>query len=104
MRGGFGNMVKQAQMMQQRIQKLQSEMADKTVEASSGGGMVKVIANGKQEIISIKINKEAVNPNDVEILEDLVLEAINSALKNSTEMVNEAMNKITGGLNIPGLM
>lgn len=101
--GGFGNMVKQAQQMQQRIQRLQAEMAEKTAEGSSGGGMVTVVANGKQELLSIKINKEVVNPSDVEMLEDLVLEASNQALKNSAEMVAAEMNKITGGINIPGL-
>ena len=101
--GGFGGLVKQAQQMQARMQKLQAEMADKTVDGTSGGGMVTVVANGKQELASIKINKEVVNPDDVEMLQDLVLEATNQALKKSAEMVSEAMSKVTGGLNIPGL-
>lgn len=101
--GGFGNLMKQAQQMQQRIQKLQTEMADKTVDGSAGGGMVTVVANGKQEIVSITINKEAVNPDDVEMLQDMVLEASNQALKKAAEMVSEAMGKVTGGLNIPGM-
>jgi len=101
--GGFGNLVKQAQQMQQRIQKLQTEMADKTVEASVGGGAITVIANGKQEIVSITINKDVVNPDDVEMLQDLVLEGTNQALKKAAEMVSEAMGKVTGGMNIPGL-
>lgn len=101
--GGFGNLVKQAQQMQMKIQKIQSEMADKTAEGTAGGGMVKVVANGKQELVSIEINKEVVNPDDVEMLQDLVLEATNSALKNVSTMMSEAMNKVTGGLNIPGL-
>lgn len=102
-KGGFGNLVKQAQQMQLRIQKLQAEMAEKTVEASAGGGVVTAVANGKQELLSIKINKEVVNPDDVEMLQDLVLEASNQALKKSSEMVSEAMSKVTGGLNIPGM-
>ena len=69
--GGFGNMVKQAQQMQVRIQKVQTEMAEKTIEATAGGGMVTAVANGKHELISVKINKEVVNPNDVEMLEDI---------------------------------
>ena len=101
--GGFGNLVKQAQQMQLRIQKLQAEMADKTAEGTAGGGMITVVANGKQEIVSVKINKEVVNPNDVEMLQDLVHEATNQALKKASEMVSEAMKSVTGGLNIPGI-
>lgn len=101
--GGFGNLMKQAQQMQQRIQKLQAEMADKTTDGSSGGGMVTVVVNGKQELLSIKINKEVVNPDDVEMLQDMVLEATNQALKKSSEMVSEAMSKVTGGLSVPGM-
>ncbi|MGE4232559.1 MAG: YbaB/EbfC family nucleoid-associated protein [Bacteriovoracia bacterium] len=101
--GGFGNLVKQAHQMQQRIQKLQAEMADKTMDGSAGGGMVTVTANGKQEITAIKIQKDVVNPDDIEMLQDLILEATNSALKNVSTMVNDAMSKVTGGMNIPGL-
>ena len=101
--GGFGNLVKQAQQMQQRIQKIQAEMAEKTAEGSAGGGVVTVVANGKQEIVSIKINSEIVSAGDVEMLQDMVLEATNQALKKASEMVSEAMNKVTGGLNIPGM-
>ncbi len=79
--GGFGNLVKQAQQMQLRIQKVQAEMAEKTAEGTAGGGMVTVVANGKNEILSIKINKEVVNPDDVELLQDMVLEATSQALK-----------------------
>jgi DNA-binding YbaB/EbfC family protein len=100
---GMGNMVKQAQKLQARIAKMQEELADKTVETTSGGGMVKVSANGRQQIISIKIEQEVVDPEDVEMLEDLVLAAINDALVKSQEMVSSEMGKITGGLNIPGL-
>lgn len=101
--GGFGNMIKQAAAMQQRLQKVQAEMAEKSAEGTAGGGMVTVVANGKQEILSIKINKEAVNPDDVEILQDMVLEATNAALKNISKQVSDAVSQVTGGMNIPGL-
>ncbi len=81
----------------------QEELALKTVEASAGGGMVKVVANGGQKIESIILEKEVVDPEDVEMLQDLVLAAVNDALKKSQEMVSAEMNKLTGGLNIPGL-
>jgi len=100
---GMGNMMKQAQKLQARIAKMQEELADKTIETTSGGGMVKVSANGKQQIISIQIEKEVVDPEDVEMLEDLVMAAVNDALAKSQEMVTSEMGKITGGLNIPGL-
>jgi nucleoid-associated protein EbfC len=101
--GGFGNMVKQAQQMQLKMQKIQEEMALKTIEGSAGGGAVIVVCNGKQELQSIKINKEVVNPDDVEMLQDLVLEATNQALKKAADMMSEAMSKVTGGMSIPGL-
>ena len=101
---GMGNMMKQAQKLQNKMAKLQEELADKTVEASSGGGMVKVVANGKQQVISIDIEKEVVDPEDVEMLQDLVLAAVNDALAKSQEMVSSQMSKLTGGMNIPGLM
>jgi nucleoid-associated protein EbfC len=101
---GMGDMMKQAQKLQAKMVKLQEELAEKTVETSSGGGMVKVIANGKQQIISIKIEKEVVDPEDVEMLQDLVLAAVNDALAKSQEMVSGEMSKLTGGLKIPGLM
>lgn len=101
--GGMGGLMKQAQKMQDRILKVQEEMAEKTIEASAGGGMVTVIANGRQEIVSIKVEKEVVAPEDVEMLEDLILAAVNDALKKSQQMMAEEMQKITGGLNIPGL-
>jgi len=97
-------MMKQAQKLQSKMLKLQEEMAEKTVETSSGGGMVKVIANGKQQILSIQLEKEVVDPEDVEMLQDLVLAAVNDALSKSQEMVSSEMSKLTGGLNIPGLM
>jgi DNA-binding YbaB/EbfC family protein len=82
---------------------MQEEMAQKTVEASSGGGMVSVVVNGKQEVVSIKIEREVVNPEDIDMLQDLVLAAVNEGLRKSQEMVGEEMRKLTGGLSIPGL-
>ena len=100
---GMGNMMKQAQQLQSKMMKLQEELAEKTVDASSGGGMVKVTANGRQQILSIRIEKEVVDPDDVEMLQDLVLAAVNDALAKAQEMVSSEMGKLTGGLNIPGL-
>lgn len=102
--GNMGNMMKQAQKLQSKMLKLQEELSEKTVEASSGGGMIKVVANGKQQIISIQIEKEVVDPEDVDMLQDLVLAAVNDALTRSQEMVSGEMSKLTGGLSIPGLM
>ncbi|MBW2336164.1 MAG: YbaB/EbfC family nucleoid-associated protein [Deltaproteobacteria bacterium] len=101
---GMGNMMKQAQQLQSKMMKLQEELAEKTVESSSGGGMVKVTANGRQQILSIQLEKEVVDPDDVEMLQDLVLAAVNDALAKAQEMVSSEMSKLTGGLNIPGLM
>jgi len=84
--------------------KLQEELSEKTVETSAGGGMVTVIATGKQEIASIKIDPEVINQEDIEMLEDLVLAAVNDALFQAKQMVSEEMTKLTGGVNIPGLM
>ncbi|RLC08150.1 MAG: YbaB/EbfC family nucleoid-associated protein [Deltaproteobacteria bacterium] len=100
---GMGNMMKQAQKLQEKMLKLQEELGEKTVEASSGGGMVRVMANGKQQIISINIEKEVVDPDDIEMLQDLILAAANDALTKSQEMVSGEMGKLTGGLSIPGL-
>ncbi len=101
---GMGNMMKQAQKLQAKMMKMQEELGERTVEAASGGGMVKVVANGKQQVVSITIEKEVVNPEDVDMLQDLILAAINDALTKSQEMVSSEMGKLTGGLNIPGLM
>lgn len=96
-------MMKQAQQMQAKMASLQNELAEREVEASAGGGAVKVKVNGKQELLSISISAEAVDPNDVETLETLVLTAVNQAMKESQEMVTSAMSKITGGMNLPGM-
>ncbi|MDI6687218.1 MAG: YbaB/EbfC family nucleoid-associated protein [Desulfobacterales bacterium] len=101
---GMGNMMKQAQKLQSRMASLQEEMAEKIVEATAGGGMIKVTANGRQQILSIQIEKEVVDPDDVEMLQDLILAAVNDALAKSNEMVSAEMSKLTGGLKIPGLI
>lgn len=100
---GFGNIMKQAKMMQERLGKIQEELANKTVEASAGGGMITVVVNGKQELISIKIDPEVVDPNDVEMLQDLMVAAVSEGIKRSQEMMAEEMSKVTGGIKIPGL-
>lgn len=103
MKGGMGNLMKQAQQMQQKMLKMQEEMAQRTIEASVGGGMVTVTANGKAEVLRIKIEPQVVDPDDVEMLEDLVLAGVNEALRKAQEMVADEMSKLTGGMKIPGL-
>jgi len=100
----MGNLLKKAQQLQEKMAKLQDELSEKTIETSAGGGMVTVIATGKQEIASIKIDPEVVNQEDIAMLEDLVLAAVNDALSQAKQMVSEEMTKLTGGVNIPGLM
>jgi DNA-binding YbaB/EbfC family protein len=100
---GFGNLLKQAQEMHTKIAELQEEMAGKTVEASSGGGMVSIVMNGKQEVLSIRIDPEVVNREEIDMLQDLIAAAMNEAIRKSHEMMTEEMKKITGGLSIPGL-
>src|SRR5512146_1630445 len=97
------DMLKQAQGMQARLAKLQEELAERTVEASSGGGMVTVVANGRQEILSVRIEKEVVAPGEVDLLQDLVRSAVNEALSRSREMMAAELAMITGGINLPGL-
>lgn len=99
----MNNLMKQAQQMQAKLAMLQNELNDREVEASAGGGMVKVKVNGKQHLLSITINKECVDPNDVATLEELVFTAVNQAMKESQDMVQQAMSKITGGMSIPGM-
>jgi hypothetical protein len=101
--GNMGNLMKQAQEMQERLAKLHAEVATKTVEASSGGGIVTVVASGGMELVSVKIDQEFLKSNDVEMLQDLVMAATNEALRKAREMVAEEMKGATGGLQIPGL-
>jgi len=100
---GLGNIMKQAQLMQQKMTRLQEELGERQVEATAGGGMVQAVVNGKQQLLSLKIEKSVVDPEDVEMLQDLVLAAVNEAIKKSQEMMQAEMGKITGGMNIPGL-
>ncbi len=100
---GLGNIMKQAQQMQQKMTRLQDELASREVEASAGGGMVTAIVNGRQQLLTLKIEKSVVDPEDVEMLQDLVVAAVNEAIKKSQDMMQAEMGKITGGMNIPGL-
>lgn len=102
-RGGIGNIMKQAQQMQRRMAEMQEELENKRVEASAGGGMVTAVVNGKQQLLELKIEPTAVDPEDVEMLQDLVTAAVNEAIKQSQQMAQDEMSKITGGMNIPGL-
>ncbi|MEJ2181902.1 MAG: YbaB/EbfC family nucleoid-associated protein [Nitrospirota bacterium] len=99
----IGNIMREAQRMQQEMARMQEEAKKKTVEATSGGGMVTAVANGAGELVSIKIEKDVVDPEDVEMLQDLILAAANEALRRAQELVNEEMSKFTGGLQLPGL-
>ncbi|MDZ7700333.1 MAG: YbaB/EbfC family nucleoid-associated protein [Deltaproteobacteria bacterium] len=99
----MGQIMKQAQQFQSKMAKLQEELNLKTVEASAGGGMVTVMANGAQEILSIRIDPEVVDPEDLEMLQDLIMAAVNDALSRAKEMVNQEMGQLTKGMNIPGM-
>lgn len=99
---GF-NPLQQVKVLQEKMAKMQEELASKTVEASAGGGMVTVVVNGRQEVLSIKIDRQVVDPEDVEMLQDLVVAAVNDGLRRAQEMAAAEMGKLAGGLNIPGL-
>jgi len=99
----LGDLMRQAQKMQEEMMKAQEEAKKKTVEATAGGGMVTVVASGAGTIVSIKIEKDVVNPEDVEMLQDLILAASNEALRRAQELVSDDMSKLTGGLQIPGM-
>lgn len=99
----FGDIMRQAQAFQEKLMKLQEEVGKKTVEASSGGGMITVVANGRQEILAVKIDPEVIKSGDVEMLQDLVIAAVNEAIKKAQAMMTEEMKGVTGGLQIPGL-
>lgn len=102
--GNMGAMMKQAQKMQAELARAQEEIKDMTFEATAGGGMVKVVANGDMTVDSIVIDPEAVDPEDVEMLQDMVAAAVNEALRGVSELSSQRLNAATGGLNIPGLM
>ena len=99
----FGNIMKQAKKMQEQIGQIQQELEMKTIEAQAGGGMVRVVVNGKFNIVSIKIEKDVVNPEDIEMLQDLIAAAVNEGIRKAQEMASTEMAKITGGLGIPGM-
>ena len=100
---GFGNIMKEAQKLQEQMARMQEEVGKREVEATAGGGMVTVKANGKQELLSIKLDPEVINKDDAQMLEDLVLAACNEALRKSRELVQQELGKLTGGLKIPGM-
>jgi DNA-binding YbaB/EbfC family protein len=99
----LGDLMKQAQKMQEQMGKVQEESKKKTIEASAGGGMVVATVSGAMELVSLKIEKDVVNPEDIEMLQDLVVAAVNEALRRAQQMVSDDMGKITGGMNIPGM-
>ena len=100
---GMKDLMKQAQKMQQDLMKAQEELANKIVEGSAGGGMVKVEMNGKNQVLSVKIDPEVVDPNDIEMLEDLIIAALNEAQEKVSKSSESELGKLTGGMNIPGL-
>ncbi len=99
----MNSVLKQAQKMQEEMERVKEETEQEEIEAASGGGAVKVIVNGKKELISVKIDPDAVDPDDVETLEDLIIAAVNEGISKAEEMMSERMGAITGGINIPGL-
>jgi DNA-binding YbaB/EbfC family protein len=101
--GNMNQMMKQVKKMQEQMMKAQEELANKTVEGTAGGGVVSVAVNGQKTVLSVTIKPEAVDPEDVEMLQDLVLTAVNDALTKAEELANQDMGKYTGGMNIPGL-
>ena len=100
----FGDMMKQARKLQERMASLQKDLEAMTVETTAGGGMVTVVVNGKFELQSLKIDKEVVNPDDVDMLQDLIVAAVNEGIRKAQEMASAEMAKLTGGIKIPGLM
>jgi len=103
MKGNMGQMLRQVQAMQQKMAKIQEELANRTAEGQAGGGMVTAVVNGKQQLLAVKIEKTVVDPNDVDMLQDLIVAAVNQAMTNIQATINEEMGKVTGGLKIPGL-
>jgi hypothetical protein len=100
---GLGDIVKQAQQLQERMQRVQQEAAEKTVQSASGGGMVTATVNGKLELVDLKIEPTVLEANDADMLRDLVMAAVNEAIRRAQQMMADEMGKITGGLKIPGL-
>jgi len=100
----FQNLMKQAQKLQEKMAKVQQELASKTVEATAGGGMVTAVVNGKFELVSIRIEKDVVNPDDVEMLQDLIVAAVSEGVRKAQEMASAEMARVTGGMKLPGMM
>lgn len=103
MGGNMNNMIRQAQKMQEEMLKAQEELGEKTVEASVGGGAVSVVVSGKKELVSVTLSPDAVDPDDIEMLQDLIVSAVNEAMRKADDMAASSMSRITGGMNIPGL-
>jgi len=101
--GKMGGMMKKVQKMQKEVAKVQKELEEKEVEATAGGGVIKAIVNGKKELMSLDIDPEAMDPDDVEMTQDLIIAAVNEAINKAEKMMEEGMAKVTGGMNIPGL-
>lgn len=99
----MGNMMKQAQKMQKEMKEKQAELEEKEIETTAGGGAVKVTINGKKEILGMEIDRDVVDPEDVEMLQDLIMAAVNEAIRNAEDMMNKEMEKITGKMNMPGM-
>ncbi|MDD4377887.1 MAG: YbaB/EbfC family nucleoid-associated protein [Eubacteriales bacterium] len=102
--GGMQKQIQQMQAMQRKMEMMQAELEEKEITTTAGGGAVSVTVNGKKEIVKLEIKQEVVDPDDVEMLQDLVMAAVNEAMRQVEEMSNEEMSKLTGGLNIPGLL
>jgi len=102
-RSNMSSVIKQAQKMQEEMEKVQGELEEKTVEAAAGGGAVKVVVSGKKQLVSLEIDPDAVDPEDVETLQDMILVAVNDGIAKADEMMADGMSAVTGGLNIPGL-
>ena len=100
---GMNDLMRQAQIMQNKMMKMQEELAEKTVEGSSGGGMVKVVVTGRQDVLSVTIDPAVVDPNDVSMLQDLVITALNEGIRASREMAEQEMKGLTGGISLPGM-
>ena len=103
MPGNMGNLMKQAQKMQRQMEEATKELEEKTYTASAGGGAVEVTVSGKKEIVAVKLSEEVVDPDDIEMLQDTILTAVNEAIRTADKEMNDAMSKLTGGMNMPGI-
>ena len=103
MKGGLNNIMRQAQRMQSKISDIQEEIGEEAFEASTGGGVVTATVNGNQEVLSVELDPEVMDPEDVEMVEEMITGAVNQALEKASEKMNEEIEKVTGGMNLPGL-